>query len=188
MKRSTKKGLFHAALVAIALLEERTCKSKMRKLLVGACAGWHAYAVYCHFVEERREEAALDVQAPKPLAFYVENEGCNAGADLFPGWVDLYEIVNSGPVKTDPNPFRVPFQFVSAPSVDDHWTKIRPGCKLPGKYESVFLWTRHGGLIYDANYRYHPQDGGYKLGWGYHEIFKPLAWMPRPKGPKGLNE
>ena len=56
MKESTLKGLFHAGLVIAALVEMRTATTNMRRLLLGACAGWHCSAAYDHFVREPRLE------------------------------------------------------------------------------------------------------------------------------------
>ena len=55
MKESTLKGLFHAGLVVAALVEMRTATTNMRRLLLGACAGWHASAAYDHFVREPKQ-------------------------------------------------------------------------------------------------------------------------------------
>jgi hypothetical protein len=54
MKQSTLKGLFHAGLVVAALVEMRTATTNMRRLLLGACCGWHCSAAYDHFVREPR--------------------------------------------------------------------------------------------------------------------------------------
>ena len=55
MKESTLKGLFHAGLVVAAFVEMRTATTSMRRLLLGACMGWHVSACYDHFVKEPRE-------------------------------------------------------------------------------------------------------------------------------------
>jgi hypothetical protein len=60
MKESTLKGLFHASLVVAALVEMRTATTNMRRLLLGACAGWHASATYDHFVREPRTVPIID--------------------------------------------------------------------------------------------------------------------------------
>jgi hypothetical protein len=60
MRESTLKGLFHASLVAAALVEMRTATSNVRRLLLGACAGWHCSAAYDHFVREPRTVPIID--------------------------------------------------------------------------------------------------------------------------------
>ena len=68
-------------------------------------------------------------------------------------------------------------------SIDELWIIIEPGCKVPDHpEEEVFLWTEHGGLIYTARYMSRYTDG--HLPWGSHATLNPLAWMPRPKGPR----
>lgn len=49
------KGLFHALLAAVSIAELITSKSKTRSLLLGACTGWHVYATYAHFRDERKQ-------------------------------------------------------------------------------------------------------------------------------------
>lgn len=55
MTEANLKGLFHAGLVVAALVEMRTATTNMRRLLLGACAGWHASACYDHFVREPKQ-------------------------------------------------------------------------------------------------------------------------------------
>jgi hypothetical protein len=54
MTEANLKGLFHAGLVVAALTEMSTATTNMRRLLLGACAGWHCSAAYDHFVREPR--------------------------------------------------------------------------------------------------------------------------------------
>lgn len=49
------KGWFHASLVALATAELLTTKSNLRRFALGACAGWHLYATFYHFVREPKE-------------------------------------------------------------------------------------------------------------------------------------
>jgi hypothetical protein len=52
---ANQKGWFHAALVAVAVAEFFTAKTRFRKMLLGLCAGYHAEATYYHFVDEVEE-------------------------------------------------------------------------------------------------------------------------------------
>lgn len=62
-ERFIKSG-WHALLVIAALVELRTARTPLRKLLIGAAAGWHALAAYEDFVDSdtlssNRQDASL---------------------------------------------------------------------------------------------------------------------------------
>lgn len=78
----------------------------------------------------------------------------------------------------------MPNNTASPASIDDLWIKIEPGCKLPERDQDVFLWTRSGGLIYNARYASRFADPPFSGGWGSRESLGPVAWMPRPLGPR----
>lgn len=76
----------------------------------------------------------------------------------------------------------MPNNTASPISIDDLWIKIGPGQPLPPDDEGVFLWTKFGGLIYAAR---HNSRFSERTGWGsWNESLSPVAWMPRPKGPR----
>jgi hypothetical protein len=45
------KTSWHLLLVGTTILEMSTAKTTLRKLLLGACAGWHAAAAYIDLTE-----------------------------------------------------------------------------------------------------------------------------------------
>jgi len=50
-ERTIKAG-WHLLLAGIAVAEMTTAKSMLRKLLLGACAGWHAAAVWVDLTDD----------------------------------------------------------------------------------------------------------------------------------------
>ncbi len=55
-ERFVKSG-WHALLVIAALVELRTARTPLRKLLIGAAAGWHALAAYEDALSSNRQDA-----------------------------------------------------------------------------------------------------------------------------------
>jgi predicted kinase len=49
---TTFKGLFHVVLSLLSVVEATTTQRRDRKLLLGACAGYHAHAAVYHFFLE----------------------------------------------------------------------------------------------------------------------------------------
>ena len=45
-QESYLKAAWHVLLVGVAVAEMMTAKTNLRRLLLGACAGWHATAIY----------------------------------------------------------------------------------------------------------------------------------------------
>lgn len=55
MKEKHLKALIHLALVVASVLELTDSRSRSRKLLTGACAGWHAHATLYHLFYEGKQ-------------------------------------------------------------------------------------------------------------------------------------
>lgn len=45
------KTAWHLLLVGVAIAEMNTAKTPLRKMLLGACAGWHAAAVWIDWTD-----------------------------------------------------------------------------------------------------------------------------------------
>ena len=56
IKGSTGKGIFHAALSALAIAEMFTASTKKHIAMLGACAGYHVHAAVYHFFLEDEQE------------------------------------------------------------------------------------------------------------------------------------
>jgi hypothetical protein len=52
-KEKDLKAIVHGTLAALAIAESFDCKSKIRKLVVGSCAGWHLHALFYHVFLEK---------------------------------------------------------------------------------------------------------------------------------------
>jgi hypothetical protein len=61
MREKDLKSIVHGALAALAVAEAFNCKSKTRKMLIGACAGWHLHATIFHAIYEKE----LDIEEEK---------------------------------------------------------------------------------------------------------------------------
>lgn len=48
-----QKGLFHALVALAAIAEYFTAETKVRKVLLGVCTGYHAQAAYTHIVRKQ---------------------------------------------------------------------------------------------------------------------------------------
>ena len=53
MKEKYIKGLVHGFLALLAFSEVAVTKGRLRKMLVGAAAGWHSHSCFYHFILEK---------------------------------------------------------------------------------------------------------------------------------------
>lgn len=53
-KEKNLKGLIHAVLAGLAVLELASADTKTRKFFLGTAAGWHCHAAFYHFVLEKK--------------------------------------------------------------------------------------------------------------------------------------
>lgn len=60
MREPVLKGMVHGALALVTALEAMTAKTRARRVLLGAAAGWHLYATYFHFVKESQEPDIME--------------------------------------------------------------------------------------------------------------------------------
>jgi hypothetical protein len=61
LKEKNLKAIVHGALALLAIAEAFNCKSRTRKMFVGACAGWHAHSFIYHSLYEKE----LDIEDEK---------------------------------------------------------------------------------------------------------------------------